>query len=220
MIVVIGSPIGWLRDEERRPGRYAGARGPRRGRGGRAVQLVGRTATTRRPTALLLGLARGGVGHVALLRDPARATPLVPEPAMATTQPAMPDDEAPARAARARRRQPTLDAGDVDLGLRYLTDYAVVVLAEPVDPDVVAGRRRRGELERCPATWSSSNRAPSHRRTSRRTRSCSRPRPRTPTATLRRWSVGSPRPSTTATDAGDAFRSSLAEEGWTEAVAD
>jgi len=29
----------------------------------------------------------------------------------------------------------TLDAGDVELALRYLTDFRVIVIAEPIDPD-------------------------------------------------------------------------------------
>ena len=44
----------------------------------------------------------------------------------------------PARQARIRvPSAPPLDAADVDLGLRYLTDFAVVVLAESAGPDVV-----------------------------------------------------------------------------------
>jgi hypothetical protein len=31
-----------------------------------------------------------------------------------------------------------LEAADVELGLRYLTDFAVVVLAEPADPATIA----------------------------------------------------------------------------------
>ena len=43
---------------------------------------------------------------------------------------------------------PALEAADVELGLRYLTDFAVVVLAEPADPEtiaVVADAARWGE---------------------------------------------------------------------------
>ncbi len=43
---------------------------------------------------------------------------------------------------------PALEAADVELGLRYLTDFAVVVLAEPADPAtiaVVADATRWGE---------------------------------------------------------------------------
>jgi hypothetical protein len=91
---------------------------------------------------VVLDLARGGVGHVALLRDPGRATPLE-----APTDPAIePDDLVDAEAAvalDARPRAvapapgPALEAADVDLGLRYLTDFGVVVLAEPAGAEVV-----------------------------------------------------------------------------------
>ena len=36
---------------------------------------------------------------------------------------------------------PTIDAADLELALRYLPDYRVIVVAEPLAPDVL---RRRG----------------------------------------------------------------------------
>lgn len=135
MIVVIGSPIGWLRDEEvvptGTPARVALAAAA----AGREVQLVGRTGDDPTADGLLLSLARGGVGHVTLLRDPGRPTPLVPEPQPDDASPASPDDVA--APASEPPSPPALDAADVDLGLRYLTNFAVVVLAEPTGEDVV-----------------------------------------------------------------------------------
>lgn len=138
MIVVIGSPTA----------RYADgvpvAAGPASGialaaaRAGRAVQLVGKTGDDPVADAVVLDLARGGVGHVALLRDSSRATPIEAGP---------PDDADPATddpdASRTTDEAavvdaPVLEAADVDLGLRYLTDYGVVVLADPAAGDVVA----------------------------------------------------------------------------------
>lgn len=108
---------------------------------GRTVQLVGKTGDDATADSVVLDLARGGVGHVALLRDPARATPLE----MAADDDGPVDLEAPGDGPIADGKAPpdptpgpALESGDVDLGLRYLTDFAVVVLAEPVGPDTVA----------------------------------------------------------------------------------
>lgn len=71
---------------------------------GAAVELVGSVADDPDGDAAILALDAGGVGHVALLRDPTASTP-------------------------------RLDAGDIDLGLRYLPDYRVLVLAESLGLD-------------------------------------------------------------------------------------
>lgn len=114
-------------------------------RGGRSVQLVGRTGDDATADGVVLDLTRGGVGHVALLRDPARKTPL--ERSLADEdEPTGPVDAADSTAEPSTAEPvdavspdgPALDAADVDLGLRYLTDFAVVVLAEPADPETVA----------------------------------------------------------------------------------
>ena len=105
---------------------------------GRSVQLVGKTGDDATADAVVLDLGRGGVGHVALLRDPSRPTPL--EARRATDprtriDPMTNRDRAPATSPL---EGPVLEAADVDLGLRYLTDFAVVVLTGPSVPDVVA----------------------------------------------------------------------------------
>ena len=140
VIVVIGSPIGRIADGAIAAGGSASRVALAAAAAGRVVQLVGRTGDDPTAEAVVLDLARGGVGHVALLRDASRVTPLEPEPAIdlepdqlddlddAAATPASPDPVASA---------PPLDAADVDLGLRYLTDFAVVVLAESAGPDVV-----------------------------------------------------------------------------------
>jgi len=135
VIVVIGSPIGWLRDEEVVPTGTPARAALAAAAAGREVQLVGRTGDDPTADGLLLSLSRGGVGHVALLRDPARLTPLAPEPASDDAEPTLPEDVA--APASGPRSLPPLDAADVDLGLRYLTNFAVVVLAEPADQEVV-----------------------------------------------------------------------------------
>lgn len=83
--------------------------------GGR-VELVGTLGDDAPGDAVAIALARAGVGHAALLRVPGTTTPRG-----GTT-------DMPAR----------LDAADVELGLRYLTDYRVLIVADPVPADVLA----------------------------------------------------------------------------------
>jgi hypothetical protein len=90
--------------------------------------VVGRTGDDETADGVVLDLARGGVGHVALLRDGSRPTPLEPADdvdAAGETTPPEPTEG------------PAIDAADVDLGLRYLTAFEVVVLAEPAPQDLV-----------------------------------------------------------------------------------
>ena len=108
---------------------------------GAAVQLVGKVGDDPTADALLIDLARAGIGHAAILRDPARRTPTA-----ATTGDASPIDperddaagdgstadesEAPSR--------PQLDAADLELGLRYLPAFGVLVVAEPFAAEILA----------------------------------------------------------------------------------
>jgi len=105
---------------------------------GRLVQMVGKAGDDPEGDAVVLALARGGVGHVALLRDAGMRTPRASEVA---------DDDAEAhdlevdladeaRPAGDAGREPVMDAADVELALRYLTEFAVIVLADAVSPDV------------------------------------------------------------------------------------
>jgi hypothetical protein len=149
VIVVIGSPIGRLDDDVLAAGGTASRVALAAARLGRTVQLVGKTGDDPTADAVVLDLARGGVGHVALLRDPGRETPLE------TVWPDAIDDDAAEVDPDLRGANPApippgpaLEAADVELGLRYLTDFAVVVLAEPADPEtiaVVADAARWGE---------------------------------------------------------------------------
>jgi hypothetical protein len=98
-------------------------------RTGATVQLVGKTGDDATADSVVLDLARGGVGHVALLRDGSRATPL---------ETVVDEDAAVESATPVHVNGPAIDAADVDLGLRYLTDFGVVVVAEPAGADVAA----------------------------------------------------------------------------------
>jgi hypothetical protein len=139
VIVVIGSPIGRLHDDVLAASGTASRVALAAARLGRKIQLVGKTGDDPTADAVVLDLARGGVGHVALLRDPGRETQLESseddsvegeDDARPAAPAGTPDPNASPR--------PALEAADVELGLRYLTDFAVVVLAEPADPETVA----------------------------------------------------------------------------------
>lgn len=137
MIVVIGQPVldpgGPVPAATGPAARIALAAVAR----GASVQLIGKVGDDVAGEALVLALARGGIGHVALLRDPARSTPHVvrrldddgldpdgggdihaDEPTIEPGDPA---------------RRPGLDTGDVELGLRYLTDFRVIVATDALD---------------------------------------------------------------------------------------
>lgn len=135
MIVVVGNPIARAPDSG---GGLAGIPAQAAAaavRAGATVQLVGKAGEDRAGDDLMLALARAGVGHVALLRDPAHATPIVDavDPDDETLDPtAEPARVRPADAAE----RPSLDAADVELALRYLADYTTVVIAEP-QPDAI-----------------------------------------------------------------------------------
>lgn len=149
MIVVIGSPfiapgIG--------PGRAEGL-GPSIARAaartGAAVQLIGKVGDDADGDAALLALAQAGIGHVAVLRDAAHRTPRAPvtldalaiEAAGAAGVAADASIDASIEVeigtgaeveARPSESLP-FDASDLELALRYLVDYRVLVVAEPLD---------------------------------------------------------------------------------------
>ena len=137
MIVVIGQPV--LTRVEGNPvatgsaARIALTAADR----GAAVQLIGKVGDDPDGEALVLALAQGHVGHVALLRDPAHRTPVEVDAADAIDEELTETDEflAPegGRAGGDRADRPGLDAGDVELGLRYLTEFRVVVVADELD---------------------------------------------------------------------------------------
>jgi hypothetical protein len=140
VIVVVGQPLYRAADDgvsvDGLPARIALAAALR----GRSVQLVGKTGEDPEGDAVVLALAEGGVGHVALLRDAGRPTLRAPEPQGLDVD--VSDDataESPATDAPAEPvpGSAALDAADVDLALRYLTDFGVVVLADPAEPEVV-----------------------------------------------------------------------------------
>jgi sugar/nucleoside kinase (ribokinase family) len=100
----------------------------------RRVQLVGKVGDDDPGDALLLALAAGGVGHAATLRDASHATPVAPDLPLAVDDDPFPTDDAPAGPPAGL----PLDPADVQLALRYLTAFEVVVLAGPLDEATAA----------------------------------------------------------------------------------
>jgi hypothetical protein len=116
---------------------------------GARVELISKAGDDPAGDAVLIALARAGVGHVATLRDPARLTPVRPLP-NEPTDPAGPaldgaipapegesDAAASARSAPPSDPDPTLDAADVALALEYLTEFEVLVAVHP-SPELLA----------------------------------------------------------------------------------
>jgi hypothetical protein len=83
---------------------------------GAKVDLVGSIGDDAAGDRVGLDLGKAGIGHAALLRDPSTTTP---------------------RWGEAAAVLPRLDGQDVELGLAYLADYQVLVVAEPVDPSAL-----------------------------------------------------------------------------------
>jgi ribokinase len=115
---------------------------------GAAVQFVGKVGDDAAGDALVLALARDGIGHVAILRDASHPTPIL----VASVAGEQTDDtsiEVDAFVSAADETtdlepaavtlpaeidaRPRLEPADLELALRYLTDFAVIVAADPLD---------------------------------------------------------------------------------------
>lgn len=140
VIVVVGNPV------VRAPELGGGPAGPAvlaalaaAGAGSR-VELVGKAGDDARGDDLLLALGRGGVGHVAVLRDAAHPTPVLTRHASSDRRsPALePDDDVVSIEPSDPSARPGLDAADVQLALRYLPDYRVLLVAEPQSDEIVS----------------------------------------------------------------------------------
>jgi hypothetical protein len=129
VIVVIGPVVYRATDTNLTADGLAAQIALRAASDGRSVQLVGKAGEDPEGDAVLLALARGGVGHVTMLRDAGMATPRAAAPI--DDDPAEPDG-----AVKTVSNAAGLDSGDIELALRYLTDFSVLVLAVPADPDI------------------------------------------------------------------------------------
>jgi sugar/nucleoside kinase (ribokinase family) len=138
MIIVIGSP-SFVPGEPGDPSGVAGrsidvARGAIDS--GARVELVGKVGDDPAGDALMIALADLGIGHAAVLRDHARPTPVAPIE-VPDHDDFLGEIDVAEQLAAADGAAPTIDAGDLDLALRYLPDHAVLVVAEHLDPDAI-----------------------------------------------------------------------------------
>ena len=144
MIVVIGSSILSGEGATATPDGLANHIAAAAVTAGASVELVAKIGDDPAGDALLVALARAGIGHVAVLRDAVHRTPRHPavDAADIDIEAAIDGDPdadigAPAAPAESADAPPTLDAADVDLALRYLTDYRVLVVVHAAE-EVVA----------------------------------------------------------------------------------
>jgi sugar/nucleoside kinase (ribokinase family) len=134
VIVVIGRVLGRSDGAATVPAGFAAAVASTAAREGSRVEVVSRVGDDDVGDAVLIGLARAGVGHVATLRDAGRRTPLLAPQDEAHTPT---DDGDLVSEDEASDGGPVLDAADAGLALRYLADYRVIVLAHQLDPDLI-----------------------------------------------------------------------------------
>jgi hypothetical protein len=155
VIVVVGSPVGRQTAQGIAAAGVAATIGRVAAAAGAEIQLVGKVGEGPVGDAVLLSLAQFKVGHVAVLRDASAATPLVPDgPERETVlDPIDGDPEAGETTdfAASAAAGPALDGGDLQLALRYLPDYRVVVVADGLDEAalstvVAAGRWAGAQL--------------------------------------------------------------------------
>lgn len=136
MIVVVGNPA-WRAGEPAAPAGRACAIAVAAAAHGVAVEVVGRAGDDPQGDALMLALGRAGVGHVAILRDPARHTPIIDAVGPEDADPSVAADDAPAGAHPAPGDGPRLEPADVSLGLQYLTAFSVLVVTDDTPPAVL-----------------------------------------------------------------------------------
>ena len=139
VIVVIG-PLAWDSHRGVPTGRAAEV-AIDAARRGRAVEVIARIGDDHDGDRLLVELSRLGVGHAAVLRDPAHPTPLhdSEDPLVAADQ-VSGEDLSHARSDDRLARAPTrsrIQAADIALALEYLDGIRVVVV-DAFDPDAEA----------------------------------------------------------------------------------
>lgn len=116
---------------------------------GATVQLAGKVGDDPPGDEILLGLTRDGIGHVALLRDVGTTTTIgQPAAAPIPDEDVAPDDlldtdaESEPSPAPDRSRPPmpvsVLAPEDLDLALRYLSSFSVLIVAQPLQPSTLA----------------------------------------------------------------------------------
>ena len=117
MIVVVGRPGLDEEDQLDRPAALIALAATSAGASADVVGAIGDDADGDR---VALALGKAGIGHAALLRDPSAPTP---------------------RPTTLTGPLPRLDGQDVELGLAYLAEFRVLVVAEPLEPSALAAAR-------------------------------------------------------------------------------
>lgn len=137
MIVVVGLPA-WNPGPPPLPAGRAAAIALAAAGAGARVELMGRVGDDPAGDALVLALGREGVGHVALLRDPARPTPIQAGSGTDGDEVLEADLRiGHSRAVDAGRAGPLLEPADVSLGLRHLTAFDVLVVGDDAPVAVI-----------------------------------------------------------------------------------
>jgi hypothetical protein len=139
MLVVVGSPSARIvAGGSLRAGGLASEIGRVAAGAGAAVQLVGRVGDDPVGDAVLLDLAAHDVGHVAVLRSAGASTPVATPTPMGDEEiggAALEEPDAPTETMSAGL---PIDAADLELALRYLPDYRVIVVAPGLDAPAIA----------------------------------------------------------------------------------
>ena len=121
MIVVLGRPRVYRPepDGDMAPGGLAVELALAAARLGSEVELVGAIGDDPEGDRIVVELGRGEVGHAALQRDPATRTPLITQ-------------------ARDAKPLPRMEAEDVEMGMRYMSECRVLVISAELDPEALA----------------------------------------------------------------------------------
>lgn len=134
MIVVIGAVVGRRQGTDAvEPTGATAAVAMAAAEAGAVVEVVTRVGDDPAGDAVILALAQAGVRHVATIRDAGHRTPVLPE----TREVADPVADATQVQATGVAAAPALDAADVGLALRYLSDYRVIVVLHPAEPGIL-----------------------------------------------------------------------------------
>jgi len=99
---------------------------------GATVELVGKVGDDGTGDAVVVALGWLGIGHAALLRDPARPTPVLAAAVMDADAAEVEGGGPEARLLpEDPDTRPALEAADVEMALHYLPGAGVVILADP-----------------------------------------------------------------------------------------
>lgn len=137
MIVVIGPLRLWGSGSDAEASGLAASIAVAAAADGARVEVIDKVGDDPAGDAVLLSLARRRVGHVAVLRDAGRVTPVVAATDGASEKPIDPTEADQPDAGSSGPGDAPLDPADAGLALRYLPEIAVIVAVHLPD-DVLA----------------------------------------------------------------------------------